>query len=317
MKKLGIGIMVKNESAIIERCLSSIIPLKPDVIVITDTGSNDDTILKIALFLHKYTIPFKIYQEQFKDFAYNRSLLLHRCEEEPVDYILMIDADEVLIINKPEDNEFKNSLSAGIYDITITDGTVSYRLPRLTQTKPCLYYVGVTHEYLEEGNLVKDFCPHISIATLHDSSRRKSNQKYLNDIALLEKALAEDVEPGLINRYQFYLAQSYYCNNEWQKAYKAYEKRIVLGGWKEEIFYSYYQIGNICAQYNSFTYFKDAVFNYTAAYEELPSRAESLYALEQLYRESKYPVWADRIKEIRRKIPKPATSLFLLEAAYD
>ena len=57
-------------------------------------------------------------------------------------------------------------------------------------------------------------------------------------------------ENGLIehpnnDRYTFYLANSYRDSGQPEKAIQTYIKRTSLGGWFEEIWQSYYQIG-IC-----------------------------------------------------------------------
>jgi tetratricopeptide (TPR) repeat protein len=57
------------------------------------------------------------------------------------------------------------------------------------------------------------------------------------------KLQKELIETSDNQRSTFYLAQSYNDTNEIQKAITNYLKRIELGGWTEEIFYSYLQLG--------------------------------------------------------------------------
>ena len=45
------------------------------------------------------------------------------------------------------------------------------------------------------------------------------------------------------DRYTFYLANSYRDQGNYQEAIKFYKKRIELGGWVEEIWFSHYSIG--------------------------------------------------------------------------
>ena len=41
----------------------------------------------------------------------------------------------------------------------------------------------------------------------------------------------------------FYLANSYYNTGQNKKALEMYIKRIAIGGWIEEVWYSYYRLG--------------------------------------------------------------------------
>ena len=48
----------------------------------------------------------------------------------------------------------------------------------------------------------------------------------------------------LINlRYYFYLGNSYHDSGKYNEAIPIYKKRIELGGWHEEVWYSSYRLG--------------------------------------------------------------------------
>ena len=72
MTTLTLIMIVKNESKIITRCFDS---LKPyiDYIVISDTGSTDNTVELIETYLEKNEIKGKVYHDEWKNFGYNRS----------------------------------------------------------------------------------------------------------------------------------------------------------------------------------------------------------------------------------------------------
>lgn len=317
MKKLCIAVMMKNEESIIERCLLNILKLNPDHIVVIDTMSTDASIVRASLFLNKYTIPYTIYQENFINFAHNRTLLLEKSKNTGCHYTLMVDADEVVILNKPHKLDFKENLTADIYDVAIINQSITYHLPRLTNNSKSINYIGVTHECLDENNLIKDFCPAISIISLDDSHRRTTNRKHLEDITLLEAALKTETNKNLLSRYHFYLAQAYFYTNQWDNAFIHYRQRVTMGGWDEEIFYSYYQMGNILAQYNSARNLKDALHNYFLAYDICPHRAESLCAMEKLLMQNQLMNSAKAIYKIRKGISRPASGLFIEFNAYD
>ena len=90
---LSVAIFVKNEEAHIERCLKSLQPLSPEIILV-DTGSTDKTV-EIA---KKYTS--HIYHEPWRNnFSWHRNHSFSLCTG---DWILQIDADEELIYDNTD-----------------------------------------------------------------------------------------------------------------------------------------------------------------------------------------------------------------------
>ena len=71
-KTVCLNMIVKNESAIIARCLESVIPFI-DYWVIVDTGSTDGTQAIIKKFMSAKKIPGKLYEKPWVDFAHNRN----------------------------------------------------------------------------------------------------------------------------------------------------------------------------------------------------------------------------------------------------
>ena len=98
--KIGLCQIVKNEAHVIERCLDSVKDFI-DYVYISDTGSTDDTIKVINNWLKTNNIKGQVVTHKWQNFAYNRSIVLKELKEKNiVDYILMIDADEVLVFDK-------------------------------------------------------------------------------------------------------------------------------------------------------------------------------------------------------------------------
>jgi hypothetical protein len=97
-------------------------------------------------------------------------------------------------------------------------------------------------------------------------------EKYSNDAKILEDALEK--EPGN-ERYMFYLAQSYRDSSQLEKGIEAYQKRIDMGGWEEEVYYSLYMIAKISEKMGK----DDATLTnlYSKAWEYRPSRLESVF----------------------------------------
>lgn len=112
--------IVRNESACIRECLESI--KDADEIVIVDTGSEDNTIE----ICKEYTKKVYVYtgcndQDGYlKDFSDARNHSLNKCT---CDYILIIDADEVL---KDSIRGIKSVLNSGTMGEKLKDGTYKY-----------------------------------------------------------------------------------------------------------------------------------------------------------------------------------------------
>jgi len=142
-------------------------------------------------------------------------------------------------------------------------------------------YVGVTHEYITcDGP--KRFSNLDSFTFDHKCDGGNRDDKFERDIRLLEKGLKEN--PKNV-RYMFYLAQSNKDLSRYDEAIKWYQKRAEAGGWVEEVYYSYYQIG-MCKlrRGDSFDDFKDDLLK---AYNYHPKRLEALHYLINFCRHSK------------------------------
>ena len=99
MKTICAALIVKNESKVVKRCLSSI-KNYIDYWVVCDTGSTDDTKSIVSSELSE--IPGELHQVPWINFGHNRTQLLQLCKGK-ADYLLLIDADEILVeTNKAE-----------------------------------------------------------------------------------------------------------------------------------------------------------------------------------------------------------------------
>jgi tetratricopeptide (TPR) repeat protein len=109
------------------------------------------------------------------------------------------------------------------------------------------------------------------------------SDKFERDIRLLTNGIKED--PNNV-RYYFYLANTYCDNGDYEKAIETYKKRIKMGGWDQEVWYSYYRIGNC---YKNMGKIEEAIFSWMNGYDYLPYRLENLYEIIYYYRiESKH-----------------------------
>jgi len=280
LKKIGFCIIVKNEAHVIERCLNSVKPLI-DYVLIVDTGSTDNTIDVINNWLQSNDIPGQVIEEPWQNFAYNRSFALSKLrEQDSIDYALMIDADEIITyLNDFNVAKFKESLDLDFYDIRTNMGGHFYHRPQLTSNKKPFRYVGVVHEFLDLSiNGSRGLIDGFENIPIQDSNRNKGENKFLQDIVLLEDALSKEPDGSwLSSRYMFYLAQSYRDSGNPEKALEKYLKRAEMGYWNEEIYVSLFNAGNIM---KDFDYPAEKIIQtYMRANELIPHRAEALYGV--------------------------------------
>lgn len=317
-KTINLCMIVKNEAHVIERCLSSVLPVI-DYWVIVDTGSTDGTQQKIKDFFDRNGIPGELHDSTWSDFGTNRSEALELAQKTDHDYSLMIDADEILVFEPGFDPaKFKDSLTADLYNIFAQFGQTRYHRPQMTSNKKRFYYRGVLHEYVDCHDPIgtRDFARGFMNTPIQDGARSSNPKKYEDDAVKFEEALASGkVEEKDFNRYHFYLAQSYRDSQQWDKALQAYLKRADLGGWNEEVFYSLYQAGRIMEILEKPV--DNIIQLYFKAYQVAPWRAESLWAAARLCRAFSRFDQGYRFAKQGLKVRYPEGALFVGQGVYE
>lgn len=275
-----LNMIVKNEDKIIHRLLESVLPII-DCYCICDTGSTDKTIEIITDFFSKKGISGKIIQEPFQNFEYNRNVALNACLGMS-DFVILLDADMILRINKFD----KNKLKLGDFCYILQGNeNLYYQNTRIVKNNGLFSYSGVTHEYVNipDGSVIlKLDKKELFILDIGDGGSK--GNKYERDINLLLNGIEQTKDkPGRPNfdRYHFYLANTYHDCGQFEKAIEYYRKRIEMGGWDEELFYSYYRIG-LC--YKHINKIENAIFEWMNAYTKCPMRIENLYEIINYYR---------------------------------
>ena len=311
MKTIGFCIIVKNESHVIERCLNSVRPLI-DYVLIVDTGSTDGTQDTVRNWLVNNEIKGEVIDEEWQNFAYNRTFALEKLREiDWIDYALMIDADEILNYNQDFDPvSFKSNLDCDYYDIQTNMGGHIYTRPQLTSNKRNFRYVGVVHEFLDlSSGGSRGYVEGFQNMPIQDSARNKQINKFLGDISLLEKAIADEPDGSWIaSRYMFYLAQSYRDSGNPEKALECYLKRADMGYWAEEQYVSLYNAGNLM---RDFGYPQSEIIQtYMRANEIAPHRAEALYGVVNYCRLNALHQQGFIVGKHAINIPMPKDSLF-------
>lgn len=275
---LCLNMIIKNESNIITRLLTSVLPII-DCYCICDTGSTDNTIDIVTQFFKQHNIPGIIFSEPFKNFGYNRTLSLQKCIGMS-DYVLLLDADMELIIGKHFD---KSIISQ--YDVMyICQGnlyTKYYQNIRILKNNTNSIYHGVTHEYLLPCNtFTKMVTASTDILFINDiGDGGCKHNKYSRDIELLTHGIIDEPDNS---RYYFYLANSYNDTSNYTDAITMYNKRISFGGWNQEVWYSYYRIG-LC--YYCLKEYEKSIYYLLEAYQINPLRVENIHIIIGIYME--------------------------------
>ncbi|MGW7286280.1 glycosyltransferase [Streptomyces sp. NPDC054847] len=254
--------IVKNESAVIERCLASVRDLI-STWVISDTGSTDGTQQLIRSALRG--IPGELHEERWVDFGHNRSLNISHARGK-ADYLLLLDADQVLLQKGP-----LPPLSAAAYMLR-HEGATEYRIRRLVRGDIRWRYEGVTHEYLttdepaDQANLD-------ALVVQHFADGGARHDKFERDARLLGAEMERDPTN---TRTVFYLAQTMRDMGKSEEAIALYERRAEMGGWGEEVYFSLLQVGILKADSGDWPGGMDALVR---AWESRPSRLEAVYQL--------------------------------------
>ncbi len=304
--RLVLNMIVKDEALIIRRCIESCKPLISSWCIV-DTGSTDGTqqIIREAL----WDVPGELHERPWVDFGTNRTEAYELAR--PLgDYVLWMDADHE-VVGVLSTDIAAEELDAYYADIHM--GSSVYRIVRVASTKRAWKFVGPTHEWLEcDGPFVSGDLSGVVIHEYPDSARRKSGNKTLEDIAWLERELDRNPQD---TRTVFYLAQSYYDADEWQKAFENYAKRVQMAGPAEEVFWSLMRMGEI--QQDQGGDWAKAQELYLSAYQVRPSRAEPLCILANWYNEHKMGAVARLYAErAMAMVPSPDDILFIQPGCY-
>lgn len=264
---IGLCMIVKNESSVIERCLRSVAPFIT-CWTIVDTGSSDGTQRRIKRVMAELQLPGELHERPWVNFGHNRSesIALARARS---DYLLIIDADEVLLAAPGVSLPW---LTQDAYSLTMLHGDLRYGRMCLIKSSLDWRYVGVLHEYLDAGReVIPVAITDVSVLYTTDGARSRNPNKYLDDAAVLEQALLVEPENS---RYCYYLAQSWRDAGCYDKAIACYVRRTEMGGWAEEDWHARYQIAKL--QEVSGSTEAEVINSYLASYEFRPSRVEPL-----------------------------------------
>jgi glycosyltransferase involved in cell wall biosynthesis len=218
--------IVKNEEAVIGRCLTSVQNIVDEVIIV-DTGSTDRTKEICCQFtskLHNFT-----WIDNFaaaRNFAFSLATM---------DYILWLDADDVLLeADRRRFLTLKETLDPAVDSVTMPyhlsfdqhgQVTSSLRRNRLVKRVKNFTWIGAVHEYLAvHGHIING-----EVAITHQPLSHDTNR----NIEIYDKRLAagEDFSP----RDLYYYANELRDHRRYPESIEYYQKFLATNqGWVED-----------------------------------------------------------------------------------
>jgi hypothetical protein len=288
---LGLVMIVKNESHTLPATLLAIAPWI-DVYYILDTGSTDGTqdAIRRTLGADKG----EVWEEPFIDYGRSRNRALEIAATTkslggPPIFSLMLSADETVLNGEGlrkfcEEHRDLRGPNEEAYYVQMDVGW-KFDSARLSRTDNQWRYVGRVHEYLASPS--GHGSPNLRVPDTYikfkvtDPERRSAREFII--LRILQEEVAEKPTD---TRSSFYLARTYNVVGNHSAALAEFERRVSLGGWKEEVYESLYAIA----------WQKDALGRpwseiqqaFLDAHQHSPERAEPLYAVaSHWYREKK------------------------------
>jgi GR25 family glycosyltransferase involved in LPS biosynthesis len=233
--------IVKDESHIIRETLEKLCEkINFDYWVISDTGSTDDTPNIIKEFFKEKNIDGELYFDEWKNFAYNRTLALEYAYQK-TDYLLVFDADDEIY----GDFKLPSILDHDAYQFCFGGIGIKYGRILLVNNKKKFNFLGVLHEYMNFADSTVDYkLTYLEgdyyVISGRKGSRNKDPQKYLKDALILEKAYEEEFanKNDIYKRYAFYCGNSYYDYNDKDNALTWYKKTLEVSDNNQEKYVS-------------------------------------------------------------------------------
>lgn len=238
-RRICLTMIVKNESAIIERALRSAAPFI-DSYAICDTGSTDNTIEIIERVMEELGKPGHILKHHWVNFGHNRSEALKAARlQEPDGWAWMLDADDTLH-GEPLPDAFWISCPETInaWRIILRHGNIVHQRTQIFSNKHPWTYEGAVHEFPKciTGEVIHMLPDSIWQIARCEGARSQDEFKYVRDAFALRREL--ETKPN-DSRTLFYLAQSFRDAGLIQEAIRVYKERLNVDGWVQEKYVSY------------------------------------------------------------------------------
>ncbi len=210
---IGAVLIVKNEEAVLERCLESV--KTADEIVVCDTGSTDNTVAIARQFTDKVYTDYK-WEDHF---AKARN---HAKSKSTTDWILSIDADEVILDFEGARRMAERGRLAVDIHLWAEDNRQHHWFPRLFRNIPQVWWESAAHNHLnaygehlcrhvQTDPVFGEVCGGVNIVYGYSPAHRLDPDRTLR---ILEKDLRDN--PTHL-RSMFYLSREYFYRGRYME----------------------------------------------------------------------------------------------------
>lgn len=246
-RTIAVAMIVKNEEALLARCLESI--KEADAIYIADTGSTDRTI-EIA---RQYTDNVFLDFIWVDDYSLAQNHIKSKVKE---DWILSIDADEFL--NVPF-SEVRRAVELAqdvvrvkmIAEGSTEEGQLNFHFGRLFRNTPDIFWCQSIHKHLNipgEGEEVGA----VSIVYGHSPAHNNDPDRSLR---MLEMAVSRQPDSA---RNHYYLGREYLYKQRYKDCIDMLNKYVKMSEWPAEKAEAYLEIGQAQAALGQYQEAADA-----------------------------------------------------------
>jgi GR25 family glycosyltransferase involved in LPS biosynthesis/glycosyltransferase involved in cell wall biosynthesis len=282
---LCLNMIVKNESHLIRQQLEKLLSKIPqiDYWVISDTGSTDNTKEIIVDFFKERNIQGELFQDEWKDFGYNRTLALEHAFSRSK-YLIVFDADDEIVGDFELPIVMRNGVPTLEYDSYYfmfgSANGISYNRVQLVTNKKKWRYIGVLHESIEcpQKTTISTIKGNYYTVSGRSGARNKDPDKYLKDALVLEKAHAESKQnnDNLYIRYAFYCGNSYFDCGKSEEAIKWHKITLEQPNWVQE---KYISCMKLYESYKKINQTETGIYYLVKAFAYDKQRVECLYDL--------------------------------------
>lgn len=264
-----LAMLVKDNPEVVARALRSLRPFVDTWIIMVNEGDAAD--LSGAVTSTLADLPGELLECPWVSPGANQTLLFAMARDR-ADYTLVFDGDDLL---EAEPGFVLPELTADVYCLVIVDENLCYPRRQLFKNTLAWRSEGAYHEtQVADGVRTEETLTGLTYRRCHDGARGSDMARHAKFAEGLE---AEMLKDPTNTRNAFYLAQCYRDCGNVGAAIEAYEKRVKMAGWDQEVYYSLLQIGRLLEM------FPDAIASvrdvYLRAYNLCPKRAEAPYSL--------------------------------------
>lgn len=232
--------IVKNEAETLPKLFASIVPFV-DKVVITDTGSTDNT-KEVCENLCGDKLKWTTF-EWCDDFSAARNFNFSQAD---TGWVIWADADDVILGGKNIAGIIKNCEESNVnavmfpYHYVVDEQgntTVLQTRERLIKNDGTYRWIGKLHEAMLPNNKLARAISLSSVQWIHKTSPTRIEQSKSRNLYMLEKALEEEIVDNKVDARTLYnLGNAYFTDDQFEKAVGCYVKYVPLSGWSEEVY---------------------------------------------------------------------------------